>query len=273
MLFELHCHSWHSRGTKIPWESMSSPSDIFRRAKSLGLDGVALTDHNTTGGWEDARKEAKRLGMVFVPGIELETEEGHLIALGVTEGIDNRLGLQETIDRIHGQGGIAIAPHPFDLRGQGVRNGIEKADAVEVFNSMNQDRLSNWTADRKAKKLGKPMVVGSDAHTLDMIGYAINISGANDVDSLLREIKKDRLMFRTNYLPSNVLVDWYRERFIRSYVDVLKYINGNYVYPKAVLSKALLNRFVKSRNVAWDLLARLGVGVSRVYSLFKTLRY
>jgi len=273
MLFELHCHSFHSKGTKIPWESMSSPRDIFRRAKNLGLHGVALTDHRTTEGWEEAGKEANRLGMVFIPGIELDTNEGHIIALGVSEDIKNNLGLEETIEKVHEQGGLAIAPHPFDLKGDGIKKGIERADAIEVFNSMNQDRLSNWIAEREAKKLGKPMVVGSDAHSLDMIGYAINISGANDLDSLLKEIKKDRLMFRTNYLPSKILVEWYRERFIRSYVDVLKYINTNYVYPKAVLSRALLNKFVKSRNVVWDLLARFGVNVSRVYGLFKLLGY
>jgi predicted metal-dependent phosphoesterase TrpH len=273
MLFELHCHSWYSRGTKIPWECVSSPRDIMRRAKSLGLSGVAITDHRTTRAWKEAGEEAKKLGLVFVPGIELETPEGHLIGLGINDVVENNLTLDEAIERIHGQGGIAIAPHPFDLKGDGVKNGIKRVDAVEVFNSMNLDKLSNWTAERKANELGKPMVAGSDAHSLDMIGYAVNISNSDNLDSLLKEIKKEGLMFRTSYLPLKTLVEWYRERFTRSYVDVLNYIGDNYVYPKAVVARTLLNRFVRSRNVFWDALAQFGLGISKVYSMFKLLRY
>jgi predicted metal-dependent phosphoesterase TrpH len=273
MLFELHCHSWYSRGTKIPWECVSSPRDIMRRAKSLGLSGVAITDHRTTRGWKEAGEEAKKLGLVFIPGIELETSEGHLIGLGINGWVENNLTLGEAVERIHEQGGLAVAPHPFDLKGYGVKNGIRQADAVEVFNSMNLDKLSNRIAERKANELGKPMVAGSDAHSLDMIGYAVNISNSEDLDSLLKEIKKQGLMFRTSYLPLKTIVEWYRERFTRSYVDVLRYINGNYVYPKAIVARTLLNRFVRSRNVFWDALAHFGLGASRIYSMFKLLRY
>ncbi len=273
MLFELHCHSWYSKGTKIPWECLSSPRDMVRRAKKLGLSGLALTDHRTTKGWEEASREAKRLGLIFIPGVELQTLEGHLIALGITEEVENHLTLEETIERIHEQGGLAVAPHPFDLKGDGIKNGIKHVDAVEVFNSMNLDKLSNWIAERKAKEFKKPMVVGSDAHSPDMIGYAVNISNANDTDSLLKEIKRGKLMFRTNYFPMKILIEWYRERFMRSYVDVLNYINNNYFFPKAVIAKALLNRFIRSRNIFWDVLAHFGLGVSRVYSLLKLATY
>lgn len=273
MLFELHCHSWYSKGTKIPWECLMSPKDIMKTAKRLGISGVALTDHRTTKGWKEARKEAKKNGLIFIPGIELQTREGHLIALGVSDDVENYLGLEETIDRIHEQGGLAIAPHPFDLKGDGIGNkGLERVDAVEVFNPMNLDKLSNWVAEKRAKDLGKPMVVGSDAHTQKMMGYALNISGANDLDSILKEIKNNKLMFRTRYFPLKILIDWYRERFIRSYVDVLNYIGDNYVYPKALVARALLNKFIKSRNVFWDGLAHFGLGVSIAYSMFRLTR-
>jgi len=273
MLFELHCHSWYSKGTKIPWECFSNPRDVVKRAKKIGLSGVALTDHRTTKGWKEASLEAKKLGLIFIPGVELQTLQGHLVALGINEGIENHLTLEETIEKVHEQGGLAVAPHPFDLKGDGIGNGLEKVDVVEVFNAMNLDKMSNWIAKKKAKDSGKPMVVGSDAHSLDMIGYAVNISNADNLDSLLKEIKENRLIFRTDYFPLKILVEWYRERFIRSYVDVLNYVNNNYVYPKAIVARTLLNRFVRSRNVFWDLLANFGLGISRIYSLFKLLSY
>ena len=273
MLFETHCHSWHSKGEKIPWECSSNPRDLIRRAKRLGLSGIALTDHNTTKGWDKASKEAKRIGLVFIPGVELKTGEGHLIALGISEDIESYLPLDETIERIHEQGGLAIAPHPFDLKGDGIKNGIEKADVVEVFNAMNLDKLSNRVAEKRAKELSKPMIVGSDAHSLDMIGYAVNISEATDMDSFLDDVKQGKLMFRTEYLPLRALVEWYRERLICSYVDVLRYVNNSYIFPKAVLAKTLLNRFVRSKNVSWEILAKFGVEISRIYSMLKIFTY
>ena len=61
---DLHLHSNYSDGVQ-------SPTELMVTAKNQGLDVVALTDHDTTAGWEEARAACADLGMTFVPGIEM----------------------------------------------------------------------------------------------------------------------------------------------------------------------------------------------------------
>ena len=189
--FELHSHSYYSKATKIKWEGISSPAQVVRTAKRKGLGGIALTDHSTTKGWKEASREAEKIGIIFIPGIEIDSGEGHILAYGINEIIKDNLGLMETLDRIRAQGGVSAAAHPYDIRGMGCRELMDRADMVEVFNSLNMDRFSNWKAERRAKNLGLRMIAGSDAHTLDMIGASRNLVPAYDMDSFLKNIKKE----------------------------------------------------------------------------------
>ncbi|WP_375399935.1 PHP domain-containing protein [uncultured Amnibacterium sp.] len=63
---DLHTHSAVSDGTE-------SPADLIRAAVAAGLGTVALTDHDTTAGWGEAREEAGRHDIVLIPGLELST--------------------------------------------------------------------------------------------------------------------------------------------------------------------------------------------------------
>lgn len=74
---DLHTHSSVSDGTQ-------SPAELMRAASAAGLGTVALTDHDSTAGWAEAAAEAARLGLDFVPGMELSTRFGwksvHMLA-------------------------------------------------------------------------------------------------------------------------------------------------------------------------------------------------
>ncbi len=81
-MVDLHTHSTASDGEK-------SPSELVLAAKESGLSVMALTDHDTVDGLEEAAEAAKEAGIVFVPGIELNiqwpTGEFHLLGLGLKE--------------------------------------------------------------------------------------------------------------------------------------------------------------------------------------------
>lgn len=81
-MVDLHTHSTASDGEK-------SPSELVFAAKESGLSVLALTDHDTVDGLQEASEAAKKAGMVFVPGIELNiqwpTGEFHLLGLGLKE--------------------------------------------------------------------------------------------------------------------------------------------------------------------------------------------
>lgn len=64
---DLHTHSTASDGTY-------APADLIRAAAGAGLAGIALTDHDTANGVPEARAEAAKLGLRFVPGIEISAD-------------------------------------------------------------------------------------------------------------------------------------------------------------------------------------------------------
>ena len=76
MRIDLHTHSDRSDGT-------STPSDLVRRARELGIDVLAITDHDTTEGWAEAAEAALHEGVTLVRGIEisckLEGTAAHLL--------------------------------------------------------------------------------------------------------------------------------------------------------------------------------------------------
>lgn len=273
MRFELHCHSCHSKGAKIPCEGIPSPEEIIRQAKAIGLDGVAITDHRTTKAWPAVSKEAKKQGLVFIPGVELQTQEGHLIALGITEPVDNFLTAEETVEKIHGACGIAIAPHPFDIRGEGLKKLVFLADAVEVFNSLNIDRVSNRFTASLFRKSDVGVVVGSDSHTLATLGLCVNIMDAHDVPSLLKCIKKRQVRFETRYTPMDEIIAWARYRLENSREDVYEYIDAHYAQPKRWLYSKMLKKFLATSNAPWRALAEMSLGAVRGYGFVKVLSY
>lgn len=63
---DLHAHSWYSDGTQ-------PPATVVAAAARAGLDGVALTDHDTTVGWPEAMRAAEEHGVLLVPGMEITT--------------------------------------------------------------------------------------------------------------------------------------------------------------------------------------------------------
>lgn len=80
MGLDLHTHSTASDGRL-------SPAELVKQARQLGLDGIALTDHDTIGGLKEALQTGDAVGLAVVPGIELTTdfrdEEVHILGYGI----------------------------------------------------------------------------------------------------------------------------------------------------------------------------------------------
>lgn len=164
--FDLHVHTNHSDGT-------DSVEEIIRQAEKIGLDGIAICDHDTFGGLHEAFEIETEL--LIIPGIEVSTCKGHLIGLGISDGeIEIGLTPSETADIIHSMGGIVIPTHPFDYIRLGIKNEIYKihSDAIEVINGCATFGCWNKKAKKAALKLNLPMIAGSDGHSTEEIGIA-----------------------------------------------------------------------------------------------------
>jgi hypothetical protein len=179
--FDLHVHTVRSYDGHIRIEDL--PSVI----KAKGLDGIAVTEH-------DNFDPPSFSQVVILPGIEISSRDGHIIGLGVHEKIPPRLSADETIQRIHDQGGVAIIPHPHDPVCECVKIAELKTrpDAVEVINADALSfHLSRWLARRDARKFRLPGVAGSDSHIPQTIGdaYTIVESASRDVRDVIEAIK------------------------------------------------------------------------------------
>ena len=176
---ELHCHSEYSYDGRDPVEM------LLEQGAAVGLDAIAVTDHDEIAGSLRAVELAPEYDLIGVPGMEVSTDDGHVLAMGVEELVPAGLSFSETVDRIHDLGGIAIVPHPFQESRHGVlanvsRSELATADAIEVYNSRLITGRSNRQAKVFAEKRGLPKTAGSDAHVAEMVGQAVTSVGATE---------------------------------------------------------------------------------------------
>jgi predicted metal-dependent phosphoesterase TrpH len=173
-------------------DSVITPKELVFYAKKRGLTAVAVTDHNQ---FEGALKIAKETDFPIIPGIEVSSLNGHIVGLNVNAPIPKGLGVDETVDRIHRAGGIAIACHPFALlKGSIGEHTSGKFDAVETINA---SAFPFGRATRKANQLAErlklPKVAGTDAHYGPVIGQAYTVIDAEaNAEAIVKAIAQGR---------------------------------------------------------------------------------
>ncbi|WP_306054922.1 CehA/McbA family metallohydrolase [Natronococcus wangiae] len=164
---DFHVHSDDSYDGREPIEL------ILEHAADIGLDGVVITDHDEIGESLRAAELAPEYGLVGIPGVEVSTQHGHLLAIGVEERPDPGQPFVETVETVRELGGVAIVPHPFQRSRHGVRKRhIRDADAIEVYNSMLFTGYRNRRARTFARRRDYPEIGASDAHYLPNVGRA-----------------------------------------------------------------------------------------------------
>ncbi|MDR1192382.1 MAG: PHP domain-containing protein [Verrucomicrobiales bacterium] len=178
--FDLHCHSRFSA------DGIAAPEDMVARARELGLGGFAITDHNTCAcvdyfldqGLMNASGEPVD-GLLIIPGQEISTADGHLLALGARLPNVKGIASADAVRLIHEQGGLAVPAHPFDYFRSGIRQRVldtlADLDALEVFNAATTWKSCNRQARDYAAARHLPMTAGSDAHHHQAVGRACTI--------------------------------------------------------------------------------------------------
>ena len=170
MILDPHIHSTYSS------DSTASPRDIIKRAKKIGLDAIAVADHNTIKGSLVTIEEAKDFeDFVVVPAVEVSSSKGHIVALGIKEDVEKGLSPEDTVEKIRSLGGIAIAAHPFVSYRDGLCDNVKELDidAIETLNSRYIFGYSNWKAKNLAERRNLPEIGSSDAHFIGAIGSCV----------------------------------------------------------------------------------------------------
>ena len=168
MRLDLHNHTRYSPDSRV------APADLVGRARHLGLDGIAVTDHNSVRGIREAEAAARDL--IVIPGLEISTRSGHVIAYGVREAVPRDLSVRETVERITALGGVAVAAHPFRFWSGLGEPALSEARfaAYETRNARTlrrgNDRAHACAVERTVGETG-----GSDSHFLDEVARAVTV--------------------------------------------------------------------------------------------------
>ena len=175
---DLHIHSQASPDGRMPLE------EIVQTALDRGLDGAAVCDHDRVLSKADAA--AVRLAypdFLLIPGVEVSTDQGHLLGLFVTEPIQSR-EFAAASRAIRAQGGLAVLAHPYEhSRDPGRPEPLAPfLDGVEVWNSRaeRKNRQANAMAEDFARVHGLRRFGGSDAHVPREIGNGVTAVRARE---------------------------------------------------------------------------------------------
>ena len=183
---DLHVHTRYSH------DGLSSLKEVISYSRKRGLDGVAITDHSSLKG---ALQLSQKNELLVIPGMEVNTLGGHILAINVTALIPSKLSPLETIRRIHEAGGIAVAAHPYAFGKTVRRQRMTKTsgfDAVEVLNSSAFPFFLSTQLGRKwANLCSLPQTAGSDSHIPQTIGMAYTLIDSDpELDEIVGAIKK-----------------------------------------------------------------------------------
>ena len=186
---DLHMHTTFSS------DGHTEPREAVLTALKVGLSAIAVTDHNRPAGSREVARIARDRDLLVVPGSEVSSFNGHILALGMAEPVPRGLSASETIQRIEDHGGVPVAAHPgrfyTGLKLSEIRS--NQFPAVEVANggsSVRQNRLARKVAEGR----GLAMTGGSDAHRPQDIGRCRTVfkNPPSSVEELLEEIRARR---------------------------------------------------------------------------------
>lgn len=164
-LFDLHVHS------RISPCSILSLEDILAEARLLSLDGVCITDHNTTDARHLIREGIQDDGLCVIIGQEYSSLDGHFLIFGPHKEFEPYLPAAEISSRVNQLGGMIIASHPYREM-QKVDEKMASAGIINFAEGLNgrNSGLENALAQSWQEKHGVSLTGGSDAHCLEELG-------------------------------------------------------------------------------------------------------
>lgn len=194
---DLHSHSNYSR------DSIIKPEALVDGCLRKGVDCIAVTDHNEIEGAFVIQKLAEQRapgGLKVIIGEEVKTSEGEIIGLFLKELVPRGMSPEDTVRAIHEQGGLAVIPHPYDIFRRSVLTdeAIERVkadvDAIEGFNCRNIMGKHDRRAQATAAAAGKPVTLGTDAHSPLELGRAtLEIDDFETPQELLQSLRGGRI--------------------------------------------------------------------------------
>lgn len=204
MLIDLHTHT-----QPLSHDSLLTPDELVEAAKAAGLDGLCLTEHDFVWDPREVEALARRHRFLVLPGIEVNTENGHILVFGLHRYVFGMHRVRELARLVEKAGGAMVAAHPyrrqlpFELRDDGDwTEALEQAAAnpayrlvcaLESHNGRGTERENRFSREL-CQRLGIPGTAASDAHHRDDVGRCATQfqRPISDLADLIRELRAGR---------------------------------------------------------------------------------
>ncbi|MBT4512061.1 MAG: PHP domain-containing protein [Chloroflexi bacterium] len=202
MKVDLHLHTCYSP------DSNSSLEGIVKRCQKLGIDCVAVTDHNTI---EGALRMKEIAPFPVIVGEEVMSSSGEIIGYFLKQSIPKGLPPSEVMARIKDQGGLVCPPHPFDgfgrypLKTSDREILVSHIDIIEIFNA--RSIRGNFSAQARsyAEQHGFLCSAGSDSHSTREVGNAyVEMPAFDDSEGFKIALGKGQVFGRKNSVIDRV---------------------------------------------------------------------
>jgi hypothetical protein len=175
--------------------------EVLESAVRAGLDVIAVTDHNEIQGSLEAREICSGYEVEAIPGVEVSTREGHLVALFVEQNIPRGMSAIDTLLQIREMGGLGIVPHPQQpvpnsITLHSIRKALEHPLAretllgIEVCNMNPSHSPYNRHSQQIADGLPLAHIASSDAHMASMIGAGVTHFEGRTAQDLRQAIQR-----------------------------------------------------------------------------------
>lgn len=225
----LHTHTKFSDG-------IVTPTELVKAAQVVGISVLAITDHDTMKGVDEAKIAGEEYGIEIIPGEEVTTgsifKQRHIIALDIKGTIPHSKSLEWTTDAIHEQGGFVIIPHPATGAPSLTQDELktllqnQKIDGIEIINGRNnnKEKLKTINITTLGAEIG-----ASDSHfgKLDLMLSYTEFPGKTAQD-LLKAIKNRQTVAQTTNLPHIPQIDRFKQNIrAQLIVGTRRYILNN----------------------------------------------
>ncbi|MFH1294341.1 MAG: PHP domain-containing protein [Candidatus Aenigmatarchaeota archaeon] len=192
MKADLHIH------TRYSFDSIVRPENAILRARKIGMDAIAVTEHNNIDSWKTMQELSKKYDFPVILGEEIKTfidgqRTGEVTGLFLNAKIKSSDPM-DVIDEIRSQGGLVVIPHPFDHARQALQSPekyVKKIHGIEVLNSRTK-KENNEKALAFAEKYGLARIGGSDSHSTREIGRAWTEATATTLEEFRKVIEKGK---------------------------------------------------------------------------------
>jgi predicted metal-dependent phosphoesterase TrpH len=204
MLIDLHTHTYPAS-----WDSDLTPDALVELSKAAGLDGVCLTEHDYF--WDPAEVQAlaEKHDFLVLPGVEVNTEEGHILAYGLEKYEYGMHRIGQLAEMLKTAGGAMVVAHPYrrymtwyDLDDGAFEQALQRATgnaayghcvALEKIHGRATPQ-QNVFSERLCQLLHLPGTAGSDAHRAANVGRCATRfqRQISDIHDLITELKAGR---------------------------------------------------------------------------------